>query len=80
MKKKMFFAAMLSFALLSCKEKYADIPAESREMVSLEIKLQPEATKVSGEGGNEERKEKKRRNCFYRTDHKHIEYTCEKVA
>ena len=55
MKKKMIFAAMLSFALLSCEEKYADVPAESREMVSLEIKLLPEATKVPGEGGNEEK-------------------------
>ena len=55
MKKKMIFVAMLSFALLSCEKKDADMSASSGEKVSLEITLQPEETKVSGEGGNEEK-------------------------
>ena len=54
MKRKMFFAAMLSLALLSCEKKGVDESAGVKEKVSLEVNLVTDATKVTGDGGDEE--------------------------
>ena len=52
---KIFYAAMLAAALLSCEKKDSEMSDVLKESTSLEILLVSDETKAAGEGGNEEK-------------------------
>lgn len=56
MKRKIFVAAMAAVTLIACERNEVDVPAPAEgETVMLEVKVNSGMTKVSGEGGDEEK-------------------------